>query len=176
MTGSASRERSCGAEVAGVAAVGFCVDGWVDSWVGAVDEGACADVVEVEVEVDVCWLGVVCVIRSGRSGASGMTGSASRERSCGAEVAGVAAVGFCVDGWVDGWVGAVDEGACAGVTGVAGSVSRDRSCGADVAGVEPGPLVDESVEAGVSGFRALRLRRARNAGAALGATSTGRGA
>ena len=88
----------------------------------------------------------------------------------------MAAVGFCVDGWVDGWVGAVDEGACAGVTGVAGSVSRDRSCGADVAGVEPGPLVDESVEAGVSGFRALRLRRARNAGAALGATSTGRGA
>ena len=159
-----------------MAAVGFCVDGWVDGWVGAVDEGACADVVEVEVEVDVCWLGVVCVIRSGRSGASGMTGSASRERSCGAEVAGVAAVGFCVDGWVDGWVGAVDEGACAGVTGVAGSVSRDRSCGADVAGVEPGPLVDESVEAGVSGFSALRLRRARNAGAALGATSIGRGA
>ena len=116
--------------------------------------------------------GVVCVMRSGRSGASGMTGSVSRDGICGAEGAGVVAVGF----WVEGCAGVLAVGVSAGVAGGVGSASRERSCGAEVAGVEPASLVEEPVDAGASGLMELRLRRARNAGAALGATSTGRGA
>ena len=186
VTGSASRDRSWGAEVAGVCTgvAGDCVcPGVAGDCVrpGVAGDCVCAGVCGVGSRV----ADVVCVMRSGRSGAAGVTGSASRDRSWGAEVAGVAGDCVCTGVCAGVRAGVGEEVAGAGDTGVAGSASRDRSCGADVAdvdgvacasGIAPGPSCDESVDAGVSGLSELRLRRARKAGAALGATSTGRGA